>query len=88
MSHYKKLYRKIKNNPRDVRYEDLEKLMIKVGGFDVSTGKGDHVGFTHPDSINPITVDTRGKHKPLKRPAVIECLQAFDEYNPNYDKEE
>ncbi|CEO88209.1 type II toxin-antitoxin system HicA family toxin [Syntrophaceticus schinkii] len=88
MSHYKKLYYKIRNNPKDVRFEDLEKLMTKVGGFNSYSGKGDHVIFTHPDTDELISVDTRGRRKPLKRYIVIKCLRIFNELNPGFGKEE
>lgn len=78
----------MKNNPKDVRFEDLEKLMTRVGGFETLPGKGDHVVFVHPDTGVQITVDTRGKRKPLKRYIVNDCLKLFDELNPDFGKEE
>jgi len=84
MAHYKKLYRKIKNNPKDVRFDDLEILLTRVGGFESTPGSGDHYGFSHPDLPNPITVDSRGKHKPLKPIYVKKALQAFEELNPDF----
>lgn len=35
MGHYYKLYKSIKNNPYGVRFEDIDKLLTKVGGFEV-----------------------------------------------------
>lgn len=88
MGHYEKLYRKIKNNPRDVKFRDLEKLLTKVGGFSSHSIKGDHYAFTHPDLEYPITIDTRGMHKPLKPIYVKKALRVFDELNPGFGREE
>jgi hypothetical protein len=35
MGHYKKLYERLKNSPKNVRFEELENLMTRVGGFEV-----------------------------------------------------
>ncbi len=48
MGHYEKLLQKIENNPADVTFDELEKLMTKVGGFTCRSGKGDHYTFSHP----------------------------------------
>jgi predicted RNA binding protein YcfA (HicA-like mRNA interferase family) len=90
MGHYKKLYMKIKNNPHDVMFDDLHKLMTKVGGFNSRAGKGDHHVFSHPDlEDTEITVDTRGRHKPLKTIYVKKCIKYFDQVNPNFmDKDD
>jgi len=88
VGNYQKLYRKIKNNPKDVKFNDLEKLMTKVGGFTSLPGKGDHYSFVHPDLDYPIVVDTRGKRKPLKQYIVKKCLRVFEELNPHFGKED
>lgn len=84
MAHYKKLYRKIKNNPHDVRFNELEKLLTKVGGFESEPGDGDHYGLTHPDLPFPLTIDTRGKHKPLKAVYVKKAIKYFEDLNPDF----
>ncbi len=33
MSNYKKLYDKIKNNPKDVSFKEIDKQLTKAGGF-------------------------------------------------------
>ena len=43
MSHYKKLYEKIKNNTKDVSFEELDKLLTKVGGLSEGILKEDLV---------------------------------------------
>lgn len=42
MSKLLKLYLKIKNNPGDVKFPALERVMVRLGGFQSSPGKGDH----------------------------------------------
>lgn len=78
MSHYKKLYEKIKNNPTNVRFEDIDKLLQKVGGFTLRTpGSGsDHYTYSHPDLVTILTIP---KDRPVKKKYVILALQAFDE---------
>ena len=88
MGHYKKLYKKIKNNPKDVQFDDLEKLMIKVGGFSSKPGKGDHYTFSHPDMKEILGVDTRGKRNPLRAVYVNNCIKAFEELNPEFCRED
>lgn len=88
MAHYHKLYQKIKNNPKDVRFNELEKLMTKVGGFVSYPGRGDHYIFAHPDSEELISVDTRGKRRPMKAFYIKKCLRKFDELNPDFGKED
>lgn len=87
MGHYEKLYRKIKNNPKDVKFYELEKLLTKVGGFTSHPSKGDHYAFTHPDLDFPITIDSRGKHRPLKPIYVKKAIRIFEELNPGFGKE-
>lgn len=88
MGHYEKLYNKMKNNPKNVRFKDIEKLLIKVGGFDSRPGKGDHYVFTHPDLEDKFTIDTRGNRSDLKSIYVKNALNLFDKVCPNYGKGE
>ena len=80
---FKKLYSKIKNNPADVRFPPLEKLM-KAGGFLSEPGKGDHYNFYHKGSLEMLTVDTRGKRKPMKAVYVKKALKLFAKYNSEF----
>lgn len=43
MAHYKKLYEKIRNNPKDVSFQDIDKLLTKIGGFTKEVQKADLV---------------------------------------------
>lgn len=88
MGHYDKLYQRIKQNPKNVMFGDLETLMIKIGGFTSKPRKGDHYSFTHPDLKRVIILDSKGKRKPLDIAAVKDALCAFDEMNPKFGMED
>ncbi|WP_071844271.1 type II toxin-antitoxin system HicA family toxin [Selenomonas sp. oral taxon 478] len=77
MEHYNKLLQAVENNPADVSFDDLEKLMTKVGGFTCRKGKGDHYTFSHPKLQEILTVDSRGKRRPLKAIYVKRALVLF-----------
>lgn len=77
MGHYNKLLQAVENNPADVSFDDLEKLMTKVDGFTCRKGKGDHYTFSHPKLQEILTVDSRGKRRPLKAIYVKRALVLF-----------
>ena len=81
MGHYEKLLHDIENNPSDVKFDALHKLLTKVGGFDCRNGKGDHYNFSHPDLEDILTIDSRGKKGPLKAVYVKKALRLFKEVN-------
>jgi len=88
MGHYEKLYGRIKNNMRDVYFDDLDKLLTKCGGFEGRQGKGDHYIYCHPDLVEQFSVDTRGKHEALKKIYVKRLMAAFDQVNPGFKGED
>lgn len=78
MGQYEKLLRQIENNPSDVTFDDLHKLLThKKGGFLCRTGKGDHCVFYHPDLPVMLTVDSRGKKGKLKPIYVKQALKLY-----------
>ena len=83
MPHYKKLYEKIKNNPRDVRFEVIDKLLTKVGGFTRRNpgGGSSHYTYSHPDSEDIITIP---KDKPIKPIYIKKALRAFEIANEDF----
>lgn len=77
MSHYKKLYEKVKNNPKDVSFNEIDKLLTKIGGFtrrNPSKGSS-HYTYSHPDLIDIITIP---KNKPIRTIYIKKALSAFD----------
>lgn len=52
MSHYEKLYKKIKNNPKNVRFEEIDKLLTRIGGFERRNKGTTHYLYSHPDLTN------------------------------------
>lgn len=88
MSRNEKLYQKIKNNPKDVSFQELERLMTSVGGFSSKPGKGDHYRFTHPELDHPIIVDSGGKKGVVKTVYVKKCLKYFELLNPSFKEKE
>lgn len=77
MSHYKKLYNKMKNNPRYIRFQSIDKLLTKKGGFirrNPVSGSG-HYTYSHPDLVDIITIP---KDKPIKPIYIKKALEAFD----------
>jgi predicted RNA binding protein YcfA (HicA-like mRNA interferase family) len=77
MGHYEKLLRNIENNPADVKFDDLRTLLTKTGGFNCRQGKGDHYVFSHPDLMEMLIVDSRGKKSPLKAIYVKKALKLY-----------
>lgn len=84
MGHYYKLYKRIKNNPKNVRFDDIDKLLTKVGGFTRRNNGSTHYIYTHPD-LNEITDLV---NIPFRRPVVLEvyiknALEKFEKANPD-----
>ncbi len=74
MSQKEKLLVRIKNNPRAVRFEDLDQL-LRGYGFECRRGKGDHCIYYRP-GYYPITIDPR--HSAVHPRAVKDVLNAIE----------
>jgi len=48
----------IRNNPKNVRFEDLRNV-LEDHGFEARPGKGDHWVFKHPLRPNNLAIDRR-----------------------------
>lgn len=83
MSHYRKLYNKMKNNPKNVSFEDIDKLLTKVGGFNRSNPKGgsSHYTYSHPDLDDIMTIP---KDRPVKAFYVKRALKYLDMVNKDF----
>jgi predicted RNA binding protein YcfA (HicA-like mRNA interferase family) len=81
MGHYAKLYREIKNNPYNVRFEDIDKLLTKVGGFEVRNTASSHYIYYHPDWPDNLSIP---KDRPVKPIYIKKALKAFEALNPSF----
>ncbi len=78
MSKPEKLFAKIKNNPQDVRFDEICKI-AQVFGFRYKGGKGSHKVYSRkgiPEILNFQNV--RGKAKPYQ---VKQFLKLIEDYN-------
>ncbi len=78
MGHYEKLYRKIKNNPKDVNFEEIKKLLTKWGGFEFRNNSSSHYIFYHPDLVDNISIP---KKSPIKSIYIKRAIKMFEEVN-------
>lgn len=71
-----KLFASIVNNPKDVRFEDLDKV-LKSHGFSRRNPKGgsSHYTYFHPKLTDILTIP---KNKPIKAIFVKEAISAID----------
>ncbi|NLY66261.1 MAG: hypothetical protein GX069_01740 [Tissierellia bacterium] len=77
MSTYEKLYKKIKNNPKNVSFHEIDKLLVQVGGFIRRSPRGgsSHYTYSHDDLKEIITIP---KDRPIKAVYIKRALAAFD----------
>ena len=78
MSRMEKLLEKIRNNPKDVSYEDMDKL-LRWAGFTRRTQRSgtSHFFYSKPGCPYPLTIP---KKNPLKEVYVKQAIQFIDEY--------
>ncbi|WP_303862007.1 type II toxin-antitoxin system HicA family toxin [Alkalibaculum bacchi] len=83
MSHYKKLYNKIKNNPKNVSFSEIDRLLTKCGRFTCRGPRGgsSHYTYSHPDLKEIITIP---KDKPIKPIYIKRALKFFDLVNEEF----
>lgn len=81
MGHYEKSYQKIKNNPKNVSFEEIQKLLSKIGGFEFRNNSSSHCVFYHPDLIEHICIP---KDKPIKSVYIKKAIKLFEEVNSKF----
>ena len=79
MSRKDKLFEAIKNNPKNVKFEDLKKILESLGYTAVNRG-GSHYVFTKEDSIS-LTIPYKRPVKVIYVKQVIKIIE--DESNEN-----
>lgn len=78
MTKAEKLLQKIRNNPKQVSFEDLEKLLLSFGYVKRQPRKGSsHFSYRH-DSLAPLTIPFHRPH--VKATYVRDALKAIGEY--------
>jgi predicted RNA binding protein YcfA (HicA-like mRNA interferase family) len=85
MSHYEKLYRKIKNNPKNVRFNEIDKLLTNVGGFERRNKGTSHYIYSHPDlkAIDDY-VNIPYKKPHIKARYIKKAIEKFELANPRF----
>ena len=74
MSKKEKLKEAIKNNPKNVKFEDLQKILESIGYIGINNG-GSHYVFTKKNSIS-LTIPYR---KPVKVIYVKQVIRIIEE---------
>jgi hypothetical protein len=92
VSRLSKLIQKIRNNPRDVRFDDACKVAEAIG-FAAKGGKGDHNSFSRTGEPVGLNFQKRGggKIKPYQARQLIEMIDKYyeaEEQNNNEREEE
>lgn len=77
-----KLYMKIKNNPKNVTFKQLDRL-LRASGFvqrkkTVTRGKGSHFTYKHPDLNYTQGAVNIPRHKPIGKPYVLDALKKIE----------
>jgi antitoxin HicB len=74
MDRKEKLLEHLRNNPTNVRFEDLDKL-LRWHGFECDGAEGSHYTYIH-DVVDPITIP---RAKPVKTHYVKAALALLDQ---------
>lgn len=75
-----KLYEKIKNNPKDVSFEEIDKLLVNIAGFTKRNGsRASHFIYRH-EKLKGITGYVNIPYaKPIKSKYIKDALKAYEE---------
>ncbi len=85
MGHYEKLYQKIKDNPKNVRFDEIDKLLTKVGGFEKRNKGTSHFIYSHPDLNNIDDYVNIPYNKPhIKTYYIKKAIEKFELANPHF----
>lgn len=76
MTRFAKLYAKITNNPRDVNFDDIDKLLRKFGFKCRQPGTGSsHYTYYHPNLPEVLTIP---QNRAIKAIYVKKALEAIE----------
>lgn len=77
MTKDEKLYSRIVNNPKDVNFDELDKLMRKHGFERSNPGSGSsHYTYRHPDLTDILTIPYK---RPVKAIYVKQAIAAIEQ---------
>lgn len=79
MSKIKKLIKRMGQNPRDWRMEDLE-VIARHHEVSIRKSGGSHVVFGHPEWIEHLTVPARRPIKPIYIEKFISLINKLENY--------
>jgi predicted RNA binding protein YcfA (HicA-like mRNA interferase family) len=85
MSKRDKLRRKLRNNPKGVKFSDLEALLLRFG-FVLVRITGSHHMFRHHDEGEKLVIPVHGNH--VKPEYVIEVIDILDVIFPEVTDDE
>ncbi|EGD52323.1 HicA toxin of toxin-antitoxin [Thermoanaerobacter thermohydrosulfuricus] len=87
MSQIKKLYKKIKENPKNVRFEEIDKI-LKYFGFEArEPGSGSsHITYSHADLEDILTIPKGRPH--IKAVYVKKALKLIELLDVKFEDEE
>lgn len=70
-----KIIRKMKQNPRNIRFEELDGFLQRRG-FE-GTSRGSHVQYRHPDGTRFSVVRPHGGNKTVNQNAIREIVETL-----------
>ncbi len=77
MTKYDKLIQRIKANPHDVRFAELQLVLFRYG-FVRAESRGSHVAFQHPDGRTLIIVKPHGVRKTCLEADVNKVMERLE----------
>jgi hypothetical protein len=88
VSRLHKLIQTIRNNPKDVRFDDACKVAVEIG-FTAKGGKGDHNSFSRTGEPVGLNFQKRGggKIKPYQAKQLIEMIDKYYEVPEQPEKD-
>lgn len=79
MGKNEKLYEKIKNNPKDVSFEEIDKLLVNIAGFTRRNGsRASHFYYKHEKLQGINGYVNIPYNKPIKSKYIKDALKAFE----------
>ena len=79
MSQFTKLIETVRNNPKDVRFDDACRIAVRLG-FVGGAGKGSHRAFSRPGELNALNFQNRdGKIPVYQAHQLIAMINKYEE---------